>query len=465
MRIPSRLAGLSLALGVALAGAACASKPGPSPETTGAIGAAAAQEAAPRDAPARDAAEVAGGTGPLTLETAVQRAVAWHPSITETVSRLQQQREAVEEANSGSRPRLSWGVDSAYDSNVNAYRPMLNLRGSQMVYDFGKVDGRIKVAEAGVTGRRTQILSAVDELARETAYAVIEIRRGNALKRVAQDQIADTREILELVKSRTDRGASTRSDLLQAESRVQAAESTLLEIASQINRWQSVLASLTGRNGRIEINGSLPSWLATSCAQGEPRWDKVPVVMRAQAEQEAARAQIGLTRAEGLPTLSLDGQVGSDLARIGSTDPEYKIGLNVSGSLYNGGESAARRNAANYALGASEAAVARARTDILRNLGEAGSQTASLNQLKQSLASREDMMRETQDLYQKQYLELGPRTLLDVLNAAQELHAARLDMRNIEHDIHKLNIDCTFNAGRLREVFSLEGKQVQGTIL
>lgn len=404
--------------------------------------------------------------GSYTLEAAVQRAVDWHPAVAETIGRLQQQTEAVSEARSGYLPRLSWGVDSTYDnSRADRYSPMFSVSGSQMIYDFGKVAGRVKVASAGVEGRRSQILMAVDDLARETASAVIEIQRNRALRIVARDQIKDTTSILNLVRSRTNRGASTRSDQLQAEARVQAAEAALLEIDGQLRRWEGVLAALTGTIGQIDVARGVPAWLSSACNPGEIDWSLVPAVMQAEAERSAATAQIDLSRAEGLPTLSLDGKVASDIARVGSIDPEYRIGFNVTGSIYNGGETSARRRAAAHALGTSQAAAARARVDIQRSLLEARGQIESMERLKLSLTKRQSMMRETRDLYRTQYVELGTRTLLDLLNADQELHGTRFDATNIDYDLHRLNIDCTFNTGRMRDAFSLKGRHIQGISL
>jgi adhesin transport system outer membrane protein len=120
---------------------------------------------------------------------------------------------------------------------------------------------------------------------------------------------------------------------------------------------------------------------------------------------------------------------------------------------------------ATQALGASQAAEARARVDILRNLTEASSQISSKESLYRSLSVRQTTMRQTRDLYQTQYIELGTRSLLDLLNADQELHAARFDISNIKYDLHRLNIDCTFSAGQIRKAFALEGQTVQGVPL
>lgn len=404
--------------------------------------------------------------GPLSIETAVRKAVDWHPAVTETIGRLRQQTESVNEARAGYLPNMSWGLDSSYSTNrSDRYSPDLNFNVSQMLYDFGKVDNRVKIATAGIAGRKSQVMMAVDDLARETAYSVIEIQRNRSLGSVARDQIKDVKAILDLVKTRTDKGASTRSDLLQAEARVQAAEATLLEIEGQLSRWEAILANLSGIDGPVDVSDTLPAWLSKSCSSTNPDWSRVPAVMQAAADREAATAQIALAKAEGLPTLSLDAGIGVDVTELSSFDPDYSVGLKVTGSLYNGGATSARRNMAVQALGASQAAEARALVDILRNLTEASSQISSKESLRRSLSTRQSTMRQTRDLYRTQYVELGTRTLLDLLNADQELHAARFDISNIKYDLHRLNIDCTFNSGRMREAFSLEGQTVQGISL
>ncbi len=470
MRQPRRMVAI-LSVSAAAIVSACAGNPKPDtvdPVTVSSTTRDTAPGAATPTAAATDAGAAAPQTppnGPLTLESAVQRAVSYHPSVVEAVSRLNQQGEAVNEARAGYRPRVSWGVNTNFDSREGDYRPSLDVSASQMIYDFGKVDGRVKIATAGIEGRKSQVLMAVDDLIRETAQAAIEVQRNKALAGVASDQVKDTSAILDLVKSRTQKGASTRSDELQAAARVQAAEATTLEVQAQTRRWTSALAALTGTNGAMARGARAPGWLSKACDSVDPDWSRVPAVMQAEAERSAAVAQIGLSRAESLPTVSLDAGVGTDLTRIGSSDPDYTIGLNVTGSIYNGGEAGARRAAAGHALRSSEAAKQRAQVDIRRSLTEATGQIASMRALLASLTKRQAMMDETRSLYQTQYLELGTRTLLDLLNADQEFHAARFDEINIRYDLQRLAIDCAYSAGDLRGKFALEGKPLFGVSL
>lgn len=45
-------------------------------------------------------------------------------------------------------------------------------------------------------------------------------------------------------------GASTRSDLIQARSRVEASMATQMQFTAQFNRWRSALSSLLGPSRR-----------------------------------------------------------------------------------------------------------------------------------------------------------------------------------------------------------------------
>ncbi|WP_273729214.1 TolC family outer membrane protein [Brucella gallinifaecis] len=404
----------------------------------------------------------------LTLEKAVQIAVNWHPSIDEAVGKINQNTAEIGVARAGYYPKIKGGIGSSYSSEYSGeWQPRLNVSASQMVYDFGKVSGSVDARTAATNVSRAQLLMGVDILIRETANAVIEIQRYRALLAVAREQHRGVKAIASLVGERSDQGASTKSDQVQAEARVIAAESTILEISGQLKRWESTLADLLGRPGAIKVASNVPQWLQNTCSAAEPDWTKAPGVLQAQARKEEALAKLKVARAEVFPTLSLDASSGYDFNQgssrnRSSEDPSFKVGLNISGNLYNGGATIANRNAANHALTASEAAIRNSRLEISSSLAQARSQTSSIQQLLGSLKTRSNMMSQTRDLYRQQYVELGTRTLLDLLNAEQELHQAAFDAANSTHDLRKLGVDCMFNSGRSRELFALEDMKVRG---
>lgn len=399
--------------------------------------------------------------GSLTMETAVRRALGWHPAVDEASGKIFEADERIRAAQAGYYPKLEAGVNSGYRSNNrDGWRPQFSVGASQMLYDFGKVSSSVNAERAGKEINNARLLLTVDNLARDTANAVVEVQRFRSLSSLAQAQVTGVKKIAALVNERTDKGASTMSDKVQSDARVESAIATQLQYQSELSRWQVALGALLG-GGAHNPASSVPSWLGKACDVAAPDWEEVPALLEAQAAKEEAKAQLAASRADAMPTVSLEATTGYDLNNSqnyttgNDRQPEYSVGVNVSSSLYNGGQTGARKRAAAYALQAAEAAISTARYDIQRNLMESRSQIGTLNRLMHSLELRADMMVKTRDLYREQYVELGTRTLLDLLNSEQELHEARFQTANTVHDIRRLDISCLYNSGKTRQSFGL----------
>lgn len=407
--------------------------------------------------------------GHLSVEGAIWRAVDWHPSVAEAASRMRQQDEQIKVARAGYLPQISAGFGTGYDTTFvdNQQDPALNVSASQVLYDFGKVSSSVDAATAGAHRDRARVLMAVDLVARDTAHAAIEVQRHLDLLEAAREQITGVTAIAALARVRSDKGASSRSDVLQAQSRIEAARATEQQILAQYSRWQSVLRNLLGSRVGVDLSREFPPELSNACQGLEPDFALVPEMVMAEATRAEALAHIERARANGLPTLSLDGNLNryreERAVRANVVDDQdYSVALNFSMPLYRGGATTAHKQAAAYALQAADAARDTARLQVTQGLLEAQEQTGSLSQRLGILSLRERSIAETRDLYRQQYLSLGTRSLLDLLNAEQELHQARFDYSNTRHDLHRLQISCLYSAGGLRRAFHLENRQIQG---
>ncbi|MDU7557591.1 MAG: TolC family protein, partial [Pseudomonas sp.] len=205
--------------------------------------------------------------GTLDLTRAVQMVVAWHPAIAESIGKLYQQQQNVTIARSGYYPQISGGLRSGYDSGLNGSgeSQAFTLSMSQMLYDFGKVSSTVDSALARVNGSQAAVLLAVDQVTRETSFSVIELQRAQTLQRLAREQVDGLAAIADLAKKRSDMGASTRSDLIQARSRVEAAMATQLQFTAQLNRWRGALSSLLGSQAPVSVTPGFPDSLEHSC--------------------------------------------------------------------------------------------------------------------------------------------------------------------------------------------------------
>lgn len=71
------------------------------------------------------------------------------------------------------------------------------------------------------------------------------------------------------------------------------------------------------------------------------------------------------------------------------------------------------------------------------------------------LEQREALSIETRELYQQQYLQLGARPLIDLLNAEQEIYQTRFERINIDTDTHLMGLTCAHELGQLHRSFEL----------
>lgn len=398
----------------------------------------------------------------MTLERAVQRAVSWYPSMAEAEGKIYQSDERIKSAEGGYLPKVNAGLGSGYKNyNDKGWHPQATVNATQMLYDFGKVSSAVETERAGKNISTAQYLAKMDGLGRDVSHALIEVQRYKSMIDLANGQINGVKKIAELVKQRTDEGATSASDSIQAQARVDEATATMLQYQSQYNLWRTTLASLTGLDsGSLAVDDAVPPWLDNSCNVSQPDWNQAPALLEAQARKQEAEAQLAASKAAGLPTVNLEATAGYDLnnsaSSASSNQGQYSIGVNVSASLYNGGQTAANRRAAGYAVQSSEAAINAARLDLQRGLMESRGQISAMQRLIAPLQSRGQAMEETRDLYREQYISLGTRTLLDLLNAEQELHQARFQIANTKYDIRRLQIGCLYNSGLLREKFNLK---------
>lgn len=113
-----------------------------------------------------------------------------------------------------------------------------------------------------------------------------------------------------------------------------------------------------------------------------------------------------------------------------------------------GGALTASREAAQQTLSAANAGIRNAQLDASQKLSASRDEAVNL---KQSIAiqRRQQLLGEqTRALYQDQYLQLGTRPLLDLLNVDQEIYQAQFNQVLTEAQLRNLELDCLFSTGK-----------------
>lgn len=404
----------------------------------------------------------------LNMSQAVKRAVEWNPVVTGANERLNEQGQAVAVAQSAYYPKIQSGIKSSYRDSTGHTEEALTVSGSQLLYDFGKVASNVEASRFGEKVYEADSLRVVDQLVRETAFAVIEVQRYQELLTIAKEQVTGVVGLYDLAKKRAEMGASTRSDVLQAQSRRESAQAYELQMQGQLDMWKRILQNLIGTSTPSEVVPGTPVGFDQACSVDMSSLSNVPEVMVADARRSEAIANIKASEAAFYPTITLDAGLEHYLKERErnfrhNDRNDYTVGLNVTVDLYQGGATTARKRGAEYALRAADAAKDEALLGIARGLQEAQSLVVTYNQRLSILDNRVVDIIETQKLYRQQYISLGTRSLLDLLNTEQEIHQSRMEKVNAEQDLTRLQIDCLYNTANLRSAFALNNYQSVGS--
>lgn len=404
----------------------------------------------------------------LNLNQAVQRAVQWHPDIAEAIGNMLEQTNQVDVAKAKYYPQISAGMNNGYSNAYveKGFSPSFVLSVSQMLYDFGKVSSSVRSAEAGVAQQQANVLVSIDTVAHDTAAALVEVQGYQQLVKIAQQQLTALEKIGDLARRRNDEGAASLSDATQTDARIEGARATLIQYQANLDRWRATLATLLGWPMVKKVNDAFPDKLLRSCQMGKAEDKLNPAVLAAWAQANQAQAKLDNANAQLLPTISLEPQVThylndnySGSAELDRT--QYSAFVKVEMPLYQGGGTTASRDAAANALSAANAAVNSARLKARQQLSESQNESQSLA-LSLSIQSRQQALGEkTQSLYEDQYLQLGTRPLLDVLNAEQEVFQTRFTLQQTISQLRSLQLDCLYSTGQLRSAFALNNQRIQ----
>lgn len=406
--------------------------------------------------------------GTLTLNEAVDRAVNWHPSISEAVGKLLSQNEQIEVAKAKYYPQISAEVNNGYSNTYldHVYSPALVLSISQMLYDFGKVASQVRAESAGAAEEQANVLLSIDSVAHETANAIVQVQAAQQMVEAAEEQLVALNGIGKLTRQRNDEGATSMSDVVQTDARIEAARSQLAQYQADLDSAKASLMSMLGWNSLNAISNDFPHKLDGSCEQAKPDDRLVPAVLAAWAQANVAQANLDYANAQMTPTISLEPSVQHYLNdKYPSHDvldkTQYTAMVKVEMPIYQGGGLTARRNAASHAVESAQSAIQRTRLEVRRKLLDSRSQSMSLASALQILRRQQQLSERTRELYQQQYLDLGSRPLLDVLNAEQEVYQARFAELQIQSQLRQLQLNCLYNTGTLRQAFALNNRRIQ----
>ncbi|AWM77784.1 hypothetical protein HYN04_08410 [Phenylobacterium parvum] len=407
----------------------------------------------------------AAGASAETMAEAIAMAYASNPTLQAQRAQLRALDENWYQARSGYRPTLSatgratWtettlpGTSPQVDIESNSGSAVLSL--TQPIYTGGRVSSAVSAAESDSLSGRETLRRVEAQILGQVIQSYVDVRRDQEALRIRQTNVAVLQRQLDESRARFEVGEITRTDVAQSEARLAAAVALL-------NSAQATLA--TSRATYEAVVGQAPGDLAPEPPIGtilpasiEQAWDLAesgsPIIRAAEYAEQASRARVAGARAEQMPTIALQGQLGySGLVSPLHTDA-YSRALSgsavVTVPLFTGGQTLSRVRAASERNTVDRLGIENARRSVRQAITQSWS---ALQASRSNIEATDKQVRAAriaaEGVVQEQ--RVGLRTTIDVLNAEQELRAAELAQISARRDEYVAAAGVLAQVGRLQ---------------
>lgn len=313
------------------------------------------------------------------------------------------------------------------DITLNRQEAEITL--SQLLFDGGAAGGQIRRGEARAKGADEQFAAAAENAALRAVQAHIEVKRLGGLILLAEDNVKRHRDTLVQVSALVESGRGRGVDTQQTEARLAFAQASLSQLRGQLAQADAAYRHLVGvAPGNLADPGDfkerLPSGIDDALNRALTRHPNVrsaeQEMLSAQSDRETARARLLIPRialeAGATRSRNLDGIQGLNA-------DQYAV-LRLRAPLSRGGADDARVRETQARIDEAYFNLGKARNDVERELRQAWDTLREDRERFPQLGRYVTASSEVVSAYRAQFM-IGQRTLLDVLNAENELFNAK----------------------------------------
>lgn len=395
---------------------------------------------------------------PYTLAQAFDDALARDPRIAAAESRVAEAREGLTEARSAWRPALVAEGDAGYAYSRNDLRPVPLYRGrsaqgglrlAQSIPAFGRMQGRLRTAAAGIAEAEASAqMTRQDVLAETARHFVGQLYRMRAAERWRAFE-ALVRTLEQAALERVALGAVDRTEWHQIRVRLHRIRASRLREEAQLRVERMRLAQLTGAEraalapsgGELAVPSASPED-ALALAESNS-----PALARARQRAAAAQAEAVYREADLRPSLALTVDVTA--RTVGGVDIfDMGGGVRITVPLYEGGAKRSQLRTARLAAERARQELAAERERVEIAVRAAWEELANLFEIQ---ADFENAVAEAQIMVElaEEKLEAGRATYVHYADARQvEVEAAIASLDN-KMTIEDARIELLRNVGIL----------------
>ena len=407
---------------------------------------------------------------PLTLREALSVAYGTNPQLSGQRAALRATDEGVAQADAGWRPTInfqsSYGFQRTHISGNSLFGPPATqnnnpLSGglvfSQPIFRGGRTTAEIGMAKSQVRAGRAQLIDVEEGVLLNAVTAYMDVVRDAAIVNLKSENIAALRKQLDATLQEFKVGEVTRTDVSQAEARLSDAQADQATSVGQLRNSRSNFEHFVGRPAIVlEEEPAFPALPASEQAAIYQSLSNNPELLSAKELERAADYSVDDAAGVLMPQVSIQGQyqyqhdqpnTGQGFG-IGQSEHITAVVGQLTIPLYQGGaEDSAVRQAeqrdaqAKLNIAEAQRQVVDAAKTAWDNYTAAEIAVASSKAAEQSNLVALDSVRQEQ--------QIGSRTILDVLNATQELLNSQVGVVSAQRDARVAAFQILSATGKL----------------
>lgn len=398
-----------------------------------------------------------------TLRGALAAAYKFNPDIEAERANLRATDEDVSQAHSGYRPNISGSADvgsvksratpSVGSSVTTARNPAgYQLDINQNLFDGFRTTNGVNAAEANVRAGRATLRTTEQTVLLDAVTAYMNVVRDQAIVRLRENNVVVLTTNLKATQDRFDAGEVTRTDVAQSRARRAGSVSALDLARANLKRSRANYERVIG-NPPSNLRSALVPERHLPKSVGEARsqaTNDAPSVVAALYLEQAARYNVERIWGELLPSLSVNGNFrdrfnpseGADRLQSSSVTGTLSV------PIYSGGSVRARVRQAKHLHVRRIQLVAQARTLAREAAVSAWAVLSAARAQLRSDRAQVDANRIALTGVREEE-KVGQRTLLDVLDAEQELLDSQVQLVTTQRDLIVSAYSLISSTGRL----------------
>ena len=398
-----------------------------------------------------------------TVEDALAKAYLNNPTLLSSRAGLRSSDEAVPQALSNWRPTIevtsSVGAEvvkantsTGTDRNQSRRPKDIGISLTQPLFRGGRTLAATSGAENEVRAARARLLETEQSILLQAATAYLNVYRDQAVLRLNVNNEEVLQRQLEATRDRFEVGEITRTDVHQAEARVARSKADRIQSEGDLETSKANYLNIVGEPAPQTLTLPARQIDLPQSSEDAVRIAVVnnPGVIAAEFDRRQSMDNVDEVWGELLPTLNLTASSTRELETTTETSSRttHEITLNLTVPIYQQGEVYSRLREARQDAAESTLAIdverrdaAEAATQAYESLLTARAQVdAFQTQIEANIVAHEGVQREA---------AVGSRTVLDILDAEQELLDSRVSHVRSERDELVASFELLSALGRL----------------